>query len=55
MTCDDERTLNMTLDALNIINALLTSLIKDLRSSLEPFTIYYELNNGDGSAESKRR
>ena len=34
----DERFLNLTFDALNINNSLLTSLSQDLRSSLQPYT-----------------
>lgn len=47
-TYEDERFLNMTLDALNINNSLLTSLGKDLRSSLVPYTVRIE-SNADGS------
>ena len=39
----DERFLNLTLDALNINNSLLTSLSKDLRTSIQPFTKQYEV------------
>ena len=34
----DERFLNLTLDALNLNNSLITSLSADLRSSLQPYT-----------------
>ena len=37
-TYNDERFLNMTLDALNLNNSLLTSLSDDLRHSLQPYT-----------------
>ena len=37
-TYNDERFLNLTLDALNLNNSLLTSLSDDLRNSLQPYT-----------------
>ena len=37
-TYNDERFLNNTLDALNLNNSLITSLCRDLRTSLQPFT-----------------
>ena len=46
-TFEDHRFLNMTMDALNINNSLLTSLGKDLRSSLVPYTVRQE-SNGAG-------
>lgn len=36
-TYDDERFINLTLDALNLNNSLLTSVGKDLRTSLQPY------------------
>lgn len=50
-TVTDERTLNMTLDALNVNNSLLTSISKDLRTSLQPYTITYGYPAG-GSASN---
>ncbi len=41
-TINDERCLNLTLDALNVNNSLLTSVGKDLRTSLQPYTPGYE-------------
>ena len=38
----DERFLNLTLDALNLNNSLLTSLSDDLRHSLQPYTKSYK-------------
>ena len=38
-TYDDERFLNNTLDALNLNNSLITSLSRDLRTSLCPYTL----------------
>ena len=43
---EDERTLNNTLDALNLNNSLLTSLSQDLRTSLQPYSITNESNAG---------
>ena len=40
-TFDDPKFLNLTMDALNINNSLLTSLGKDLRSSLQPYYVEY--------------
>ena len=37
-TYNDERFLNLTLDALNLNNSLITSLGSDLRNSLQPYT-----------------
>ena len=37
-TYNDERFLNLTLDALNLNNSLITSLGADLRNSLQPYT-----------------
>ena len=48
-TYDDERFLNLTMDALNVNNSLITSLGKDLRTSLQPFTHYLSSNNEDGT------
>ena len=39
---EDERTINVTLDALNLNNSLLTSLGQDLRTSLQPYSITNE-------------
>ena len=36
-TINDERFLNLTLDALNVDNSLLTSVGKDLRTGLQPY------------------
>ena len=36
-TYDDERFINLTLDALNLNNSLITSVGKDLRTSLQPY------------------
>lgn len=47
-TVDDERSLNLTLDALNINNSLLTSVSKDLRTSLQPYTVRYGYAAGGG-------
>ena len=47
-TYDDERFLNLTMDALNVNNSLITSLGKDLRTSLQPFT-HYVSSNEDGT------
>ena len=44
ITYCDERFLNNTLDALNLNNSLITSLSKDLRTSLQPYTPYVESN-----------
>ena len=52
-TFEDERFLNMTMDALNINNSLLTSLGKDLRSSLVPYTVRYDSNN-NGTVITKK-
>lgn len=46
ITYCDERFLNNTLDALNLNNSLITSLSKDLRTSLQPFTPYVVSNAG---------
>ena len=43
-TFDDPKFLNLTMDALNINNSLLTSLGKDLRSSLQPYYVEYASN-----------
>ena len=40
--------MNNTLDALNLNNSLITSLSKDLRTSLQPFTPYREPVAGGG-------
>ena len=49
---DDERTLNITLDALNLNNSLLTSLGRDLRSSIQPFSPVYHVANGNGKIDN---
>ena len=41
-TFDDEKSLNLTMDALNINNSLLTSLSQDLRTSLQPYIVRQE-------------
>ncbi len=46
-TFNDERFFNLTMDALNINNSLLTSLSKDLRTSLQPFHTE-QVSNGAG-------
>mgnify|MGYP001026342490 FL=1 len=46
-TFDDERFLNLTMDALNINNSLITSLGKDLRTSLQPYTYFGVAANAD--------
>ena len=51
---DDERFLNLTMDALNVNNLLITSLGKDLRTSLQPFTHYVE-SNADTSAMTDKQ
>ena len=38
-TFEDERFLNLTMDALNINNSLISSLSRDLRTSLQPYTL----------------
>ena len=45
-TYDDERFLNNTLDALNLNNSLITSLSKDLQTSLQPYVYQYISDNG---------
>lgn len=42
---EDARCLNNTLDALNINNSLLTSISKDLRTSLQPYSLQYISDN----------
>ena len=50
----DERFLNCTLDALNLNNSLLTSVSKDLRTSLQPYTkTYVTAQNGNISEKEE--
>ena len=44
ITFNDERFLNLTMDALNVNNSLLTSMSEDLRNSLQPFHLLYAAN-----------
>ena len=50
---EDERTLNVTLDALNLNNSLLTSLGRDLRTSLQPYSVTNE-SSAVGAITKKR-
>ena len=52
---EDERTLNMTLDALNINNSLLSSISKDLRTSLQPYAITYGYGAGGGAITGRTK
>mgnify|MGYP001082623571 CR=1 FL=1 len=53
-TYEDERFLNMTMDALNINNSLLTSLGRDLRTSLQPYARFYKSDSNGNFDEFER-